>query len=118
MPIIGETEPDGVWKTRRSEIRAALKAAFHHIPWTMTERDDWDTTGLKLTDEMADHLEVLTAWQRLKPIDRRGWRLLFLRCHDLLNQEQTAMRIGYSRNAIQVWEAQALDEMAKQVYLK
>ena len=117
MPIIGEREPDGVWTTRRSEMRAALKAALQRVPWKLVERDDFDANmGLKLNDEMATDLEILTAWKKLLPTNRRGWRVLFIRCHDLLNQEETAKKMGYSVASVRRWEAEALDKMGERIY--
>jgi len=95
MPIIGDSPKVDVG-AMKFKLRAALVES-RHWEGPMTEREGYDTVGLKLQDEFVSYLEVLSAFCRL-PFAQRA--CVYLNLAEGLAQETIAEKLGVESRTV------------------
>lgn len=119
MSVIGELEPPvGTSRHRAVKymlIRALNDPRLRRRHDQMTERHDYDSTGLDLTDEMKSRLEVLCAWSLISDDQARYCIDRFLG-PDKVSQMELAEEFGKDERTIRRWIAGGIREMVTRIY--
>ena len=108
MSIIGDTEPYG--QTRAQALGAALMAAYRHGGFININNDLHSETGLCLSDQMTNSLEVQTLVRRAG-LSRRQRTVIDLYYRVDLTLEEIAGKLNVDRRTVVRDKHAAIDLM-------